>query len=211
MTTSMKKKRKWIIVMMAAIIVLPFATPVIMNSSGYGDFLGNISLTTWLIQILAAALLASFLTIEYLNWRTKKDWRLFKNLKRPIMIITPTDNSGKKIAGKEMEVEIEMIKKGGLFNVSDSHHFQGLSSKTDCCLLVVGYDKEMTGLESIINKAEAMQVPIIFYTYGENVAAISEDAKAVISRYPLHLYANFKLTLLNHIFTTLSTYSYENK
>lgn len=209
-----KKIRALIIIVVALVIMLPayvFAANSNIDSSTK-NFLSDLSLVAWLYGVIVAIFFSTLAVILFLAWFFRKELRLYKNLKRPIMIITPTDSKGKKIAGKEMEVEIEMLKKNNLFNVyTGSHNFQSLNPKENYCLIVVGYDKNMAGLDDILSKVKSLHIPLIFYTYGENIGAIDDEIKKKITQYPLHLCANFKLTLLNHIFTTLSTYPYEKK
>lgn len=146
---------------------------------------------------------------SFLRHFIRKEWRLYKNLQRPIMIITPSDNKG-SIKGKGMELEIEKLRENKLFNISEKMtDYRNFNPQDDYCLVILGYDKSMIGLDEILTKIKNLQIPLIVYTYGENnITALSADDKVKLDTYPWMLFANFSLTLMNSVFNTLATYPY---
>ncbi|MFZ2188349.1 MAG: hypothetical protein WAV73_02175 [Candidatus Moraniibacteriota bacterium] len=173
--------------------------------------LDKISFASLLIEIIKFAIFAVVALVA--GWQFsvhffRKEHRLYKNLKRPIVIITPSDNTG-EIRGKEMKMEIEKLKENNLFNVSEQMtDYKNFNPQNDHCLVILGYDKNMIGLDDVLNKIKMLQIPLIVYTYGENTNALDLDDKAKLDSYPWMIIANFKLTLINSIFNTLATYPY---
>lgn len=144
----------------------------------------------------------------FLKFFLRKELRLYKNLQRTIFFIAPSDGSG-VIHGKEMNMEIERLKDSKFFNVSDRvSDYRNFNPQDGHGLVVLGYDKNMVGLDDILTKVKNLQIPLIVYTYGENALALNPADKEKFDSYPWALFANFKLTLMNSIFTTLATYSY---
>lgn len=140
----------------------------------------------------------------------RKEIRLFLNLRRPIFFIIPK-KGGSKVPAKEMEMEIDAIKKNGFFKVStEVNDYQAFSPQKKYGLVVLGYDREMDGFDEIMSKVKQIQCPLIVYTYGKNTGEIMPEHLAVLNGYPWALISNFKLTLVNSVFTTLATFSYDS-
>jgi hypothetical protein len=59
----------------------------------------------------------------------------------------------------------------------------------------------MAGIQDVLNRIKTKHVPLIVYTFGNS--AVSGPDKAAFDTYPYTLYANFPLTLLNSIFSTV--------
>lgn len=170
--------------------------------------IGNASTIIEIGKYIIGGLLISLAIWKFVWHFLQKELRLYRNLKRPIIVITPSDKQG-KIRGKEMEIEIEKLKENKLFNVfNGSTDYKNFNPKNDYCLVVLGYDKNMIGLDEILTKINNLQIPLIVYTYGENVTALNPEDKVKFDNYPWTLFANFKLTLINSIFNTLATYPY---
>lgn len=173
--------------------------------------LEKISNATTIIEIgkyVIGGLILILAVWKFLWHFIQKELRLYRNLKRPIIVIAPSDNQG-KIRGKEMEMEIEKLRDNKLFNVYEgTTDYRNFDPQNDYCLVVLGYDKNMIGLDEILSKVKNLQIPLIVYTYGENVMALNPDDKSKLDSYPWTLFANFRLTLINSIFNTLATYPY---
>lgn len=161
-----------------------------------------------LLEVLVGLFMFLGLLFSFFRHFFRKEWRLYKNLQRPIMIITPS-NSGGLIAGKGMELEIEKLKENKFFNISKKFSdYRNFDPQDNYCLVVLGYDKGMIGLDEILGKIKDLQIPLIVYTYGENTTALNSVDKEKFDSYPWTLFANFRLTLINSIFNTLATYPY---
>lgn len=173
--------------------------------------LNNVSLVFDFFDILklgSAIIIFLIMLFGFLRHFIRKEWRLYKNLQRPIMIITPSNNNG-AIPGKGMELEIEKLRESRLFNITDKMtDYRNFDPQDDYCLVVLGYDKDMIGLDEVIIKIKNLQIPLIVYTYGKNEGAFDPNDMAILNGYPWTFIANFKLTLINSIFNTLATYPY---
>jgi len=165
-------------------------------------------LTVVLVYILSVAAGAAL----FLRWFLQKERRLYRNLKRPIMVITPTDKTNKQIPRKEMAMERELLQRNGLLKIDGTvTDYRSFNPRNNHCLVVLGYDHQMTALEEVLQKVKQLQIPLIIYTYNANIGAISRAHKELLDTYPLVIFANFQLTLINHIFATLAVYPYDDK
>lgn len=183
-----------------------------MNYQETLQFLSTLSLAHWVILVAGYIVSVALGAALFLRRFLKKERRLYRNLKRPIMIITPTDESNGQIRGKEMLIERDLLTRNGFLKldgaVSDYRSFNPLNNH---CLVVLGYDSNMVGLGEVLQKVKQLQIPLIVYTYNTNVGVISDGHKQLFDSYPLTIYANFQLTLINHIFATLAVYPYDDK
>lgn len=174
--------------------------------------LSALSLTHWLLLVFYHIVIVGLLTFGFIRWFWRKQWRLYKNLKRSIMIVTPTGQANEKIPSTEMELERKMLKDNGFLNINDQvTDFRSFKPASNHCILVIGYHQDMQGLDELITKVKHLQIPVIIYTYGKNIGAIADKHMRLFNSYPLILYANFQLTLMNHIFSTLASYPYDKK
>lgn len=176
------------------------------------QFLSTLSLLHWLILVTVYVVSVAAGAVLFLKWFLKKERRLYRNLKRPIMIITPTDKSNGQIPGKEMFVERDLLTRNGFLKLDGAvTDYRSFNPRNNHCLVVLGYDSEMAGLDEVLQKVKQLQIPLIVYTYNTNVGVISDGHRQLFDSYPLTLYANFQLTLINHIFATLAVYPYDDK
>lgn len=182
-----------------------------MNEQQVIQFLTALSLVHWLILVTGYIISVAIAAALFLRWFLKKERRLYRNLKRPIMMITPTDMSNGQIPGKEMRLERNLLRRNGFLKLDSSvTDYRSFDPRDNHCLVILGYDPKMAGLDEILQKVKQLQIPLIIYTFGEN-NAISNGHKEKFDTYPLTLYANFQLTLMNHIFSTLAVYPYDKK
>lgn len=127
------------------------------------------------------------------------------------MIITPTDERNAQIPGKEMRIERDMLARNGFLRMHNGlSDYRSFNPNNRHCVLVLGYDQKMSGLDDVLTKVKNLQIPLIVYTYGEN-NALSAEHRQKFESYPLTIFANFQLTLMNHIFSTLAVYPYDDK
>lgn len=174
------------------------------------DALSALSLIEWVI--VSAVFLATHIVVylAFAKWVYRRQWKLYQNLKRPIVVFKPTYENGSVMPGGDMANEVKLLKKNGLLNIDDSPgNFKNFNPKGKHCIVVIGYKAGMAGFAEFLRRIETNHVPLIVYTFGSN--AVAGDDKKVMDKYPYALPANFPLTLLNHIFATASSYPYDTR
>jgi len=110
------------------------------------------------------------------------------------------------VPGSDLSSEYQLIKDNGVLNVHAPSDTSTFNPARNHCIVVVGYRPGMLGLDDLLARIKSNHVPLIIYTYG-NTAVVPTD-KTKLDSYPYILMANFKLTLLNHIFSTVSSFPY---
>ncbi len=142
------------------------------------------------------------LLISFLKFFLSKEFRLFRNIKRPIKIINTNDNL--------MENEIATLKKVGFFNLSESpsSDHKNLDMIDKHSLVILGYSRNMNNFNDVIDKVENNKVPLIIYSKDE---LKTEHLEYLRSKYSWYSICNFPLKLLNDVFTTLSTFPSKKK
>ncbi|SYZ71959.1 hypothetical protein TRIP_C20074 [Candidatus Zixiibacteriota bacterium] len=172
--------------------------------------LSTLSLLQW--TILAIIWLGTNVLIygAFAKWIFRRQWRLYRNLKRPVIVLIPTMNSGQMIPGGEMKSEIQLLKTNKLLNIAEEpQEYRTFNPSEKHCVVVIGYKPGMEGLPDILSRVKSNHVPLIVYTYGNN--AVGGSDKKLLDEYPYTLLANFPLTLLNQIFSTVASYPYDRK
>ena len=91
-----------------------------MNEQQVIQFLTALSLVHWLILVTGYIISVAIAAALFLRWFLKKERRLYRNLKRPIMMITPTDMSNGQIPGKEMRLERNLLRRNGFLKLDSS-------------------------------------------------------------------------------------------
>ncbi|MCA9730910.1 MAG: hypothetical protein H6696_14185 [Deferribacteres bacterium] len=176
------------------------------------ELLSALSLLQWTLIAICWLISNGIVIFVAGKWFWRKERRLYRNLKRPIMIITPTNENNGSIPGTNMAYEKKLLSDNGFFRIDgDVCDYKAFNPNNNHCIVVLGYHKEMDGIGDVLTKIKSLHIPLIIYTYGKNVNAITESHKKEFDRYPFILYANFHLTLINHIFTTLATYPFNFK
>jgi len=126
----------------------------------------------------------------------RKEIRLFKNRKRPIMIF--------KSAGEDMEIETKLLRDSQLFNIpeepTDKH--QNIDRIKNHSLIIIGYSAGMTNFEDIFNGAKNAGIPIIIYSKDK----IPDDIFNKLRNYSWYSTCQVPLRLINDVFTILSTF-----
>lgn len=141
-----------------------------------------------------------FSTLRGVYLAIKRDWRLFDNLKRPIMVIGSS--------GKDMGLVVKLIRDAGFFRLEDfvGDTAQSLDRIKKHSIIVVGYTETETETARIIDTARAKSIPVIFYaTFNE----ISKSDGDLILGYSYAEVANTPFRIMNLIFSILSTYKYD--
>jgi hypothetical protein len=126
----------------------------------------------------------------------RKEIRLFKNRKRPIMIF--------KSAGEDMEIETKLLRDNQLFNIpeepTDKH--QNIDRIKNHSLIIIGYSAGMTNFEDIFNGAKNAGIPVIIYSKDK----IPDDIFNKLRNYSWYSSCQVPLRLINDVFTILSTF-----
>ena len=170
------------------------------------------ALSFWHWVFLGVAWLVTHAIVYFVfaKWILCRQWKLYQNLRRPVIILTPTSEDGAPIVGGEMTNEISLLKSNGLLNISyDGSDYRTFDPTGKHCVVVLGYKEGMAGLDDLLRRMKSNHVPLVVYTYGKN--AVADRDKQLFDQYPWMLYANFPLTLLNHIFSTVASYPYDRK
>lgn len=176
------------------------------------DFLSQISLLHWVLSILACLIPCLILIFGFIRWLLRKELRLYKGLRRPIIILRPINSRGEKIPGTEMDSEIELLKGNELLNIDSTiPSYRDFDPSLSNGIVVIGYHSDMTGLGDLLQVLRNMRAPLVVYTFGENVNAIKKEDKEQLATYPFTTYANFQLTLINQIFATAASFPFRGK
>jgi hypothetical protein len=174
------------------------------------DFLsvaGDISTIYWLITLAVSGIIGAFSGYRFARFSFKRERYLYTNLKRPVVVIEPTDQAGGKIGSTELEEVKIMIKDNEFLSIDEGAlSYKTFSPRNNHCLVVLGYVEGMAGLEEIMTKVKNLNIPLIVYTYGGHVA--SKEDKALFDTYAWTNYANYRTSLLNTIFGTLASWPY---
>ena len=134
--------------------------------------------------------------VAFIVFFLKKEWRLFKNRRRPIMIFKSKDQN--------MGVAFNLLSDSKLFKIeTPTENYQDSVRLDKHSLVIVGYTKKMQGLKGIIDEAKNKRVPVIIYAKPNEID--QEDMK-ILETYSYRSMCNTPLRLVNDVFTILSTY-----
>ncbi len=172
------------------------------------DTLADVSLAQWLIAALVLFVSHAVAYFVFIRWVMRRSWKLHQNLKRPIVLLRPTNPAGDTIPGGDLSSELGLLRRNGFLNVAEGiADFRTFNPSDDHCIVVLGYKSGMAGLQDILSRLKSHHVPLIVYTYGNNAVVGSE--KDLLATYPYMVYANFPLTLLGQVFSTVASYPYD--
>jgi hypothetical protein len=174
------------------------------------DILKEVHLIYWIIIVGICVAVNIIIFYSFARWFFRRQWRIYQNLRRRIIIIQPTDSEGQGMPGSDMRKEIQLLRESRLFNViSEPIDYHSFNPSGKHCIVVIGYKQGMAGIDNILNKIRTNHVPLIVYTYGPLSVPASDKRK--FDEYPYTLFANFPITLLNHIFSTVASFPYTNQ
>jgi len=129
----------------------------------------------------------------------KKEWRLFKNISRPIGIIATED--------KPMTHEAKLLERVGFFNVgapsSDSRAVDLLNGNR---LIIIGYSPNSSTFKTAFNAAKEREIPVIVYA---GPTRIVDEDMTLLQSYSHHSMCNTPLRLISDVFALMSTYPEE--
>jgi hypothetical protein len=170
-------------------------------------FLSTLSLLHWLFITLIALFIYLTSLFRRCLWHSKKEERLYLNLQRPAVMINASETTDFTSAFKDLK---EFLTKVGLFNIPEdigtAQRFDH-SAKTNYSLIILAYDPKLKDWSKIFRSAEARNIPVIIYTFGQHLdREIMSEIKRISSNYSHITHANNHLSLTNSLFTILATF-----
>lgn len=149
------------------------------------------SLVAFIVYVLIAAILVVLFALFFF----RKELRLYKNCRRPIMIF--------KSSGEDMEIETKLLRDTKLFNIpedpTDKH--QNIDRIKNHSLIVIGYSPNMANFKNIYAGAKNYRLPVIVYTKSD-LGKVRDS----LNDYSFYSICQCPLRLLNDVFTILSTF-----
>ncbi|MDD2807500.1 MAG: hypothetical protein PHW95_03220 [Patescibacteria group bacterium] len=129
----------------------------------------------------------------------RKEFRWFRNVRRPIMIFSPKGSTT-----LDMKMETKILRDTKFFKIPEdpSDNFQDCHNIANHSLVIVGYEPGMAGFKDILNAVKSVKIPIVVYTK----QPLAETDRNLLNSYPWHSVCNFPLKLLSDTFTILSTF-----
>lgn len=176
----------------------------------------NLSLGQWIILSVLGIIIASYKIFLGIVLFFRREINFQRNLKRPVLIIKPTDaevrnNESKYNVPMNMKREINLLKKSQLFSIEGPITADEVATKImNHGLIVIGYCEGMGSFQDVLNTVKAKQIPIIIYTFGLNNLLSSHDL-AETKKYPWHTLSNFPVRLVSEVFSILSTFQYDKE
>ena len=157
------------------------------------DFIFNVQT---IVSALIGGIVGAIALYVFLRFIYRKEIRLFKNARRPIMIF--------KCEGMDMEVETQMLRDIGFFNVEEQpcSNFQMADRITDHGLVIVAYAEGIQHFDDILSRVQAAKVPLIVYTK----TTVPNEVIAKIRGYSWCLLCQYPLRLVNDVFGILYTF-----
>jgi len=175
------------------------------------ESLSQLSLVHWLVGIAMYSIVTAGAMLAFARWLFRRQWAFYKNLKRSVLVLSPVDEEFTKMPDKELTIEITLLKKNGFLYIKDDiTDYRSFDTSNHHGLVVIGYHEKMAGLDDLLVRIKSnSHIPLIVYTYGRNKDVISEAHQELFKSYPYTLYANFPITLLNQVFTTVASFPYK--
>ena len=172
-----------------------------MNFDFIIGILSGLSLVQWGVIFVFSLVTGIIGAFSYMRLFYKREKIINDNLKRPIKIFFPPNNSS-----CTMETEFNLLSKSGLFNVEKPTSDQKDTIRiTNHSLVILGCDKNSDHFKKVFEKVKSEKVPILIYTFGDNQALGKEQWKDLYD-YPYYSVCNTPLRLVSDVFTLLSTF-----
>lgn len=125
----------------------------------------------------------------------KKERRLFKNLQRPIGIISTED--------KPMAHESILLKMVGFFDIKEpSSDGRAIDLMNGNRLIIIGYSPNSQDFKNAFNAAKQHEIPVIVYA---GPTRITEEDMKLLQGYSHHSMCNTPLRLISDVFAMMST------
>jgi len=166
-----------------------------------GSILNNFLNAYTLVSFITGVIAWTIGKFIFSRWFFKKEYRMFSNLRRTILIIGSTKET--------LEVEKKIIDKSGFFRyeyvIEDNP--EKASALIDKHILVVwGYTKTKK-INRFIDILRARNIPLLVYSTKE----IDKEDKTMICEYSFSEIANSPLRLMNLIFNIVALLPYDKK
>ncbi len=147
------------------------------------------------------------ITISFLTFIFKKERKLFKNLRKPIMLISLSENSQ-----NNMDDEYKQLRKVGFFKNIEQPSLSTRNTQTinNHSLIILGIDKEVevSMFKEVYEQIAAQKKPVIIYTFGDSKVLQAEHWE-IINKYLWYSVCNTPLRLNADVFSILSTQTYD--
>jgi len=170
------------------------------------NLLSDLSTIHWVIVSIAAIFIWLVSFTVFCWWHYKKELRLYKNLKRKIMMInTNQSDTTRSEQFKQLRRHLEKV---GVFTIPNeivNNSDVDSTAKGKYSGIILAYDSEMQGWEAIFNVARANKLFVLIYTFGEGGDKGAVNTKA--NDYSHWNFANNQSSITNSLFTTLATFS----
>lgn len=155
----------------------------------------NLLLT--LLQILISLISGAIGAAAWTRFFRKKETRLFKNIQRPIGIISTADTS--------LQHEATLLKRVGFFNVeAPSSDKRAVDVLDDKRLVIIGYSPNSKEFKDAFVAAMQRSIPVIVYSKPGRIDD-PEDME-MLQGYSHHSICNTPLRLVSDVFALMSTY-----
>lgn len=137
----------------------------------------------------------------------KKERKLFKNLQKPIMLISLSNNSQ-----NNLDDEYKQLQRVGFFkNIEQpSSSLKNTQTINNHSLIILGIDKdvEIPVFKKVYKEIARHKKPVVIYTFGDNKVLQGEHWN-IINEYLWYSVCNTPLRLNADVFSILSTQTYE--
>ncbi len=150
---------------------------------------------TQIISNLWPVLLAMFAAIGLAIFTIKKNWRISKNISRPMAVIA---------LGDEMNSEFKLIQKSGYFKKAETRPFEDRAADDingDYALVVLRYHENNDTFWHLYEKLASAGRWIIIYSKPAEIP--TEDLKR-LQKYSYHSLCNTPVRLLSDIWATMA-------
>ncbi len=130
----------------------------------------------------------------------KKEKRLFKNIRRPMLVIGTED--------KPMTHESQLLRRVGFFNITNpAPESRAADLMNGNRLVVIGYTPNSTIFQELFKAAKQREIPVIVYAGPTRI--LPEDME-LLQSYSHHSMCNTPLRLISDVFALMSTYPEEH-
>ena len=140
------------------------------------------------------------------------NWRIAKNLGRPIFIFCP--EGGKRHDGQSinMKREISVLRNSGYFKIpidvcSDAKSIEPNDIK-NAGMVIMGYHPEMINFDEIVRLAQQHNKPLMIYTFELGVR-LTEEHHRVLQDYKWYTLSSMPLRLVSDAFAIMASFNYD--
>lgn len=147
-------------------------------------------------------------TVAFLIFTSRKAWRFFSNVQKPILFLNLTN------ATNGMSFEADMAHRTGFLarpTVSNDARQTELLDQNNLVVLAVNDDTNVQTFTDVYNSIKTKGKPVILYTLGERDTVFLRTAPqtGLIKSYSLHTISTTPLRLISDIFSILSIQNIE--